>query len=107
MTAQEIKNNMTAGEWGSTVRRLNNRGTLNDYLIIHSEQLKFPIARISLAGNYGSYDLPNAAAITTAVNATYCAGIDPACVGEMIKMLEQMSHMNPLIRSLVERAKLK
>ena len=66
MTAQEIKKNMTAGEW---VARL------NDVELDNGEA-------VAMAYSSGSIKrgVATPAAIATAVNATYGAGIDPACV---------------------------
>ena len=100
MTAQEIKKNMTAGEW--VVSAVNGAD-------IHTAAFE-PIVQCRDWGYENACDRANAAAITTAVNATYGAGIDPACVGEMIKMLEaikndKMPRMSDLT-SLLDMAKL-
>jgi hypothetical protein len=80
LSAAEIKDGMTKGVWVETpnVPLTINKGMVDIW----------SVSRNGVEHN----SIANAAAITTAVNATYNAGYDPVMVDKMYKMLWGLAH---------------
>lgn len=86
MTAQEIKKNMTQGEWEV--------GALGEDTIYSNAKEDQCLGTMDC--DYGTFenDKANVLAIVTAVNNTYGKGIDPAIVPELVAFVTNISKMH-------------
>ena len=89
MTPQEIKQNMTQGEWKNSGLHFK---SVNEASHIHIGQTFVTYNTVKFRQVDDGSGEANAAAIVSAVNGTFGVGIDPSKVKEMYELLQSMNN---------------